>query len=95
MIVVKVELWPGGDESRSESLGEAKIWNESNLADISDYGYLLKTEETPYQDGLLTCGDIKQHNRFQSVWSLVGKTIQSALKSREREIAKYIEDNAS
>lgn len=42
MIVVKLELWPGGDESRKEDLGTALIANVSNLADLSSYSVVLK-----------------------------------------------------
>lgn len=37
MIVVKLELWPGGDKNRAIDLGSAEIANVSNLADLSAY----------------------------------------------------------
>ena len=37
MIYVKVELWPGGDQSRAETIAEARVANVSKLAASSDY----------------------------------------------------------
>lgn len=37
MLVVKVEVWPGGDCRRAEVVAEATAANVSGLADVSDY----------------------------------------------------------
>jgi hypothetical protein len=37
MIVIKIELWPGGCEARKRQLADARIANVSNLAEVSDY----------------------------------------------------------
>lgn len=45
MIVIKLELWPGGDPNRARDLGSATIHNVTNLADDSAYEVrLLKGE---------------------------------------------------
>ncbi len=41
MLVIKIELWPGGDKSRARSLGEAEIANVGGDAQIGDYAVRL------------------------------------------------------
>ena len=41
MVVVKLEIWPGGDELKMREIGRAHIANISNLADVSDYSVIL------------------------------------------------------
>jgi hypothetical protein len=41
MLVVKVDLWPGGREDLGHEIAAAYIWNESDLASMSDYSYEL------------------------------------------------------
>jgi len=37
MLVVTVELWPGGDPIHAKEIASVQIANMSNLADTSDY----------------------------------------------------------
>lgn len=37
MLVVRVEVWPGGDEKRRREIDRIEIGNVSNLAPVSDY----------------------------------------------------------
>jgi hypothetical protein len=37
MLVVKVELVPGGFEPMRRTVASMRIWNLSDLADVSDY----------------------------------------------------------
>jgi hypothetical protein len=47
MLYVSVQLWPNGDKAKSREIGHVAIWNESGLADNSDYGYdLLQSAST-------------------------------------------------
>lgn len=44
MIVIRMELWPGGDKSRAEHLGTATIANVNRMDDmrhIGNYEYLV------------------------------------------------------
>lgn len=41
MIVVKVEMWPGGDKSRKRSLGSMSIANVSGNDKLANYIYEL------------------------------------------------------
>lgn len=43
MVVVKLELWPGGDESRKRKLGELRIANDgTGTAENGNYNVELK-----------------------------------------------------
>lgn len=42
MILIKVELWPGGFESGKQTLGEARIWNTTGSGPRANYGYELR-----------------------------------------------------
>lgn len=41
MIRIAVDMWPGGSKERQFHLAEIRIANVSNLADISDYQYVI------------------------------------------------------
>lgn len=87
MIVVKLELWPGGDESRAQDLGKAIIGNESNLADISDYSvYLLTGAKYSRNPGTIwRTGEVKGFPRTSyqvGPWELLFLALESALGSR-------------
>jgi two-component SAPR family response regulator len=41
MIVIKVDMWPGGDSKRAYNLFEAIIHNVSRLSTLSDYEYVI------------------------------------------------------
>lgn len=78
MLVVKVELWPGGDEERVRELSRLYIANVTReLHDLSDYRYRLDERE----NRLLSIperqvvGDIWKHYRNQSAWALIRKII--------------------
>jgi hypothetical protein len=67
MLVVKVELWPGGDPRRARELGRAGIANVSDLAEVSDYVAVLRDrdrEQTVY---------VGSHQRADGFWPLIGR----------------------
>ena len=39
MLYVSAQIWPNGDENHAREIGSIRIWNESNLAAESNYGY--------------------------------------------------------
>ena len=77
MIVVFVELWPGGDAERRVPLGSLGIANESNLALLSNYSYEIDEAPQPRLkvDQLKKQGQVVGHNRNQSVWKLIRRVI--------------------
>ena len=80
MLRLTVELVPGGDERRARTIARMTIANISNLADISDYEFSAheganSIAGTPARD---TKGIVRQHDRRQTVWSLVSKAALDA-----------------
>jgi hypothetical protein len=72
MIVVKIELWPGGNQYAAKEIARAEIWNESNLAPISKYGYELTDDHGRTQIGMVT------HQRKHGIWRLLATVMQEA-----------------
>ncbi len=50
MILVTVELLPGGDATRRETIATAEIANVSELADSSSYDCYIKAHSWPAQN---------------------------------------------
>lgn len=55
MLVVKIELWPGGREQEATEIGRAAIVNVSGLADLSDYIVIGRDEHAMAPSG--RCAD--------------------------------------
>ena len=70
-IIVTIE--PGGDAARSREIAELEIWNRSELAEVSDYGYELR------QSGGLgrVVGSVDGHRRSDGWEPLVLRVLQS------------------
>ena len=66
MLVVKVEVWPGGDESRAREIGRMDVGNVSDLAEESDYVYRVDGGE--WADGV-------HHQRSKGAWVLVRRVL--------------------
>lgn len=102
MIVVKVELWPGGDESRKVDLGTAEIANISGLADVSSYSVRLLKGKAYSPNGagqLYKEGRVDGYPRRDRRWgpwellalaleATVGTRIQSLKRFRERLVER-------
>src|ERR1700755_280573 len=88
MLVIKVELWPGGDERYKTVLARAGIGNMSNSADVSDYEILASEGATPLTGTPAWKGRglLHQHDRRRSVWALVAKAAAwPAAKAEKQE----------
>jgi hypothetical protein len=88
MLVITLDLVPGGYESYRHTIGSMRIANLSNLADISDYS--VEVMEAANQ---LT-GDpswnakciVLAHDRRQSVWALMARACEEILKAHFVEL---------
>lgn len=88
MVVIKVELWPGGDATRAKKLGEAHIWNKSNLAPISNYGFSI-FDKAGRQ---FRRGDVKGFPRNRLLaWDLLFRVLRAAFGGRNKEIGEMAE----
>lgn len=79
MLVVKVELWPGGDEDASRELGRMKIANVGGTRERGDYAVLMEPPPKGTPEGVKWCRavtDVRGHERLEApVWSLVAKAL--------------------
>ena len=87
MLVIKVELWPGGYEGMKRTLAKADIGNMSSLADVSDYQIAASEGANPIAGSPAWKGRglLHQHDRRQSVWALVAKAAAWAAAEAENQ----------
>lgn len=90
MIVIKMELWPRGDESRKRDLGVAHIANVGGDEELGNYEVtLFKAAEYSARDagGIWRCGVVtgfprasKQHGP----WDLLFRALKGIVGPRNR-----------
>jgi len=83
MLVVKIELWPGGQGAFRRSIGTLHIANDSGLADVSDYRALameLANPLTGRPPGIARF-QVLGHARRQRVWALMERACNEAMKA--------------
>jgi hypothetical protein len=80
MLRVTVVLVPDSNERRGETIARMTISNISNLADVSDYEFRTHEHANPVAGtpSRETTGTVRDHDRRQTVWSLVGKAALAA-----------------
>lgn len=83
MLVVTVDLAPGGDESRRRTIATISISNESDLADVSNYLVTAMEAASPLTG---ECAGIAQakvlsHARKQRVWALLQRASEEIMKA--------------
>lgn len=79
MLVVKVEVWPGGDESRAREIERLYAGNISSLADVSDYIYRFGDRD--WMDG--NSAHVFGHRRSDGAWELVRRILESERAASE------------
>lgn len=80
MLVVTVELWPGGDPTHAKEIASIEIANISNLSEVSNYTVLAQQAGNPSL-GIKpekVAFTVYDHPRRQSVFALL-KTILNKL----------------
>jgi len=83
MLVITVDLVPGGYEPMRRTIAAMKIANISDLADISDYQIVANETSNPLSSTpprTVRCL-IQGHSRRQSVWALIAKASEEIMKS--------------
>lgn len=98
MIVVKVELWPGGDESNKRDLGTAHIWCKSADGKNNEYGEygvkLLKgAEYSNDPGGVWRSGKVSIFPRTSKSfgpWELLALALEDVLKTRLRNLRSLL-----
>jgi hypothetical protein len=77
VIIVNVELVPGGSLPHRRSIGSLHIANVSNLADVSSYAIDAIEVANPLvgTSARITSCRIDGHARAQSVWALIARAV--------------------
>jgi len=88
MLVVKVELWPGGDADRARELCRMAIWNNGGDADHGDYGVVIpkSTSHGARSPGVWRAGTVRRFARRSArvgVWDLLRSALNNALGRRQ------------
>ncbi len=81
MVVVKIELWPGGDQSKARTLGMAMITNDGS-GDVATGSYDVELSHSGRYFGRPGCwrrGEVKNHDRQLSPYHLVLSALRAAL----------------
>ncbi|MDH2415275.1 hypothetical protein [Nocardioides sp. CER19] len=72
MLVIKVELWPGGSSALAREIGRAAVANVSSLAETSDYVAVLRDDSGHHSAVHLT-----GHQRAAGFWPLLARVAAS------------------
>lgn len=72
MLVIKVELWPGGRPSAAHEIGRAAAANVSALSELSDYVAVLRDDS-----GHHSAVRITGHRRDAGFWPLLARIAES------------------
>lgn len=88
MLVVKLELWPGGDASRKREIGRTYINNVGGSDKKGNYNVRVMKkgqEDTPThevfrnQTGIVRVGSVANYPRLSyNVWRLIIRALKSA-----------------
>jgi len=94
MLVVDIDIWPGGWADNARTIQRIAIWNMSELADVSDYEYVISRPIKPgvlgevpsarwlasnrYDVQVSRTGRIEGHRRSLGAAVLVGKVLADA-----------------
>ncbi|MET4218715.1 hypothetical protein ABIB00_003933 [Bradyrhizobium sp. LB14.3] len=80
MLVVTVELWPGGSSRLRRPIGTMHIGNQSDLADVSDYWVIAMATANPLtgEPAGIAQFPVLAHPRRQRVWALIQRACEEA-----------------
>jgi hypothetical protein len=81
MLVVTVEIYPGGAQSMRRSIATLRISNMSDLADLSDYRVVAMQAANPLTAEPPGIAEFRvlAHHRRQRVWALLRRTCEEAM----------------
>jgi len=88
MLKVTIDLVPGGFSPLKRTIATMRIANVSDLADKSDYRVEVMEGRNPLtgEPPRSAFCDVVGHDRRQSVWALVAKAAEAALKVEHDEL---------
>lgn len=79
MMVVRIEIWPDGDESDCFEIGRMEVSNISGLAEVSDYhAHIVQRATFSLNVNALEKTVLVQgHPRRNGAWALVRRVLES------------------
>lgn len=77
MMVVKIEIWPGGKEGVAVEIGRMNVTNISDLAEVSNYAVEVSQVATPRLnvDEFHEMINLDGHPRRDGPWRLVKRVL--------------------
>ena len=84
MLVIKIELWPGGDESSAREINRGYIWNDgTGTIDVGNYkAEFLKRNQKTKNKGVWKKSILKGFKRQELLaWDLLAQMLVLALGS--------------
>jgi hypothetical protein len=90
MLVVTVDIVPGGYEPHRRTIGSLQIANISNLSEVSDYDVAVMEGPNPLTGAKARAASVavKNHHRRQTVWALIAKAAHAAEGARFEEVSR-------
>jgi hypothetical protein len=87
MLVITIDILPGGDPRRRKTIASMTIGNISNLADISDYVVQGFEEVDTLSGSQLRAARtfVRGHDRRQHVWPLIAKAADALAEAEFAE----------
>ena len=88
MLVVTVDLVPGGYESHRRTIGSMRIANVSNLSDLANYAVDVIEGANPLAGTRARNArcTVERHDRRQAVWALLAKAAGEAMRAEFEEL---------
>ncbi|MGM5022188.1 hypothetical protein [Tardiphaga sp. 367_B4_N1_1] len=83
MLIITIDLVPGGYQSYRHTIGSMRIANLSNLADTSDYSIEVMEAANPLtgaKSRKAACA-VRAHDRRQSVFALLAKACEAIMRA--------------
>ena len=90
MLVVRVELWPGGELIFSRQIAQMRIGNFSDLAAVSTYRIHASSTAAPRLGirAFVAEGMTVEHRRRDPLWVLLAKSTARVVQAWEEANAK-------
>ena len=91
MMVVKVELWPGGYEDRAWEVGRLGLANVSDLVEVSDYVAVLVRKVPGFDEEEVTTRFVAGHRRSDGFEPLVARLMDDESIASQETHRQYEE----
>jgi len=80
MMVVRIEIWPGGDEQAAFEIGRMDVANVGAVADVGAYAASVTQRATPTigVPSFVRSVTVASHPRGDGPWALVARVLGEA-----------------